>query len=447
MIQRMLLQFLRYRWFPVLGLVMGLVLSATYFIAHNPGETAAHLMAGCCVAVAFAGSYIGFYIHPYLAQPVSAFVPGFRKAHVVFALFLNAGLALLVTGVATWGGGPWTNASRVMAFAILWCFGSIWLGLAYVSRASEFVGSFAELYWLFVPWYPLWQFMPTRFMRPLYAAIAYDTKASTTVPVLLVGLLLNVFLATIVFAYGDVRRYRESLGAADSPQSLGPLAQRLFWKRTFARLDAIRHPMPADFVSQVRLFTLIRQQVPHLTLGGILLAGLCLWSYMVRGLPFEASPLMMGASSFMMGVVVAGMIGSHAADFRLMSRLPLRRREIVARYGAAAVMLAIEVWLTFVAALFVAALLPFGIGLKSFPSLSFLADSLATHFAVFGIVALVYSVQTSEAARGVAAFLLMIVLVVTAVIVPSSLFALTFALLAIGLLYVSSQNLCRAEID
>jgi hypothetical protein len=104
-----------------------------------------------------------------------------------------------------------------------------------------------------------------------------------------------------------------------------------------------------------------------------------------------------------------------------------------------------EIWLTFAAAAFLGALLPFGIGLHSFPSAGFLAASFTAHLAVFGIVALVSSLP-GVAKQTAAAATLFSLLALTAAFVPRSLFPLTSAFLAIALMWASYQVLCRSEI-
>jgi hypothetical protein len=451
MIRQMFIEFLRYRGFPAFGLGMGLVLPAAYFVAHNPGEAAASVVGGCCVAAAAVGTYLGFYIQPYLAAPLSPLVPGFRRAHIALVLSLNAVTVLLITMTATWGGGPWTTASRVTVFAILWCFGSIWLGLSYIGRASTLVGSVQELWMIFIPWFPVWQLMPTRFARPLLAAITYDAPISNAMGSLLVGSALTIFLGSTVLTNRRSRRFRAPLDNWGARETSSPLLRRLFWQPTFGALDALRHPAPGDFFSQVRLLGISRQLVPFGLVAGtwlFFLVCLAFGQYTFRRLNLEvADTSVLWMFYFCLTPFVsAGLPGSQASNLRLLAALPLARRDLAIKVHAAALIVALKVWLTFAAAAFIGALLPSGFGLTAFPSAGFLITSFTTQLAIFGVLALAYSVRTGPAAQVMAAVPLVVTLAAMAWTVPGWMFPFASTLFALGLLWASHHVFCHSEI-
>lgn len=439
MFTRMFVQALNYRWFPVLAIAMSVTMLASYFIANNPGVAAGSILAFPFFAAAFIGNYVGFYVQPYLTAPVSPLIPRFRTAHAWFALALNAGLSLLLTIAATSAGGPWTMSSRVAVFAVLWCCSSIWLAIGYITYPIWVAASSDFVIWM--PSLALGPLVPKSLLLWLFA---YDTKASTAAALFASGIALNIVLRT------EVLRRRDPIQPPPSndPASLGPFVWRLFWKRTFDALDSLRHPMPGDFISHVRLVRLSRQLLPNTLVAGMLLASLCLGRYLWERSGAQAADTSVLWTLFIVTTIplsVWVMNGGGRSDLRLLFRLPLQREALVVRLGGAALTVSMEFWLTFAVVAFLAALLPFGLGLRSFPSAGFLAASFTTHLAVFGIVALVTSLQ-SVAKQTAAAAVLFSLLALTAVFVPRSLFPLSSTFLAVALMWASYQVLCRAEI-
>jgi hypothetical protein len=438
MLQRMFIQFLNYRWFPVLVVAMSVTMFGSYFMANNPGVAAGAILAFPFYAAAFLGNYVGFYVQPHLTEPLSPLIPGFRTAHAWFGLALNAALSLLLTIAATSAGGPWTWSSRVAVFAVLWCCSSIWLAIGYITYPI-WVAASSD----FVIWAPSIALMPLVPKSIRLSLFGYDTKASTAAGLFALGIALNIVLRTKVLS----RRDPIQPPTSNDPAAFGPFVWRLFWKRTFDALDAIRHPMPGDFISHLRLVRLTRQLLPNTFVVGMLLACLCLGRYLWERSGMNAADTSVLWALFLatLPLSVVALNGSGKSDFRLLFHLPIQRQALIVRLGTAALMVSVEVWLAFTAATFLGALLPFGIGLQSFPSAGFLAASFTTHFAVFGIVALVSSLHGVAKQTGAAAALFSL-LALTAAFVPRSLFPLTSAFLAIALMWASYQVLCRSEI-
>jgi hypothetical protein len=435
MLKQICLEFLRYRWFPALPLMMGLILAADHFLPITPGATGISVVGWRVVAVAFTGNFLGIYIQPYLTKAFSPLVPGFWNAHTGFVLSLNAILALIVTMAGATPGSPWTSTSVVSVFAVLWCLGSFWLCIGCILRAMLKNRKFWELWGLFLPVWMLWPMANI--------PVAYDTPALTVVA-LLFGVALNVVLADAL-TRRETDTDRTPFGLTASwvlPERLA----RWLRKRTLAALDTIRHPVRGDFLSQVRLFRL-KLQLPHTILAGMLLAALCGVRYLAGREYLEPSDRLVLLMLYfaMIPLLLSGLPGSRE-DFGRLSLLPLRRQDLVARFGTAALTVSIEVWLTFAAAAFLGALLPVGIGLKSFPSAGFLASSFTTHLALFGISALVSSLQIRLGAQVILALALLTFLAGAAWFTPSPFFSLVATAFAAALLWASYQVLCHSEI-
>jgi hypothetical protein len=87
--------------------------------------------------------------------------------------------------------------------------------------------------------------------------------------------------------------------------------------------------------------------------------------------------------------------------------------------------------------------LPFGIGLKSFPSAGFLITTFTAHLAVCGIMALA-SIQSDLFVQAIRAFCLFTLLALAAAF---PLFPVTSAFLAAGSLWAVHQGLSQVEIN
>jgi hypothetical protein len=440
MLKQMCLEFLRYRWFPALLLTPGLILSIAYVSTNTTGLTFLGAAGWGCLLVGFTGNYLGFYIQPYFKPPISPLVPSFRNAHLGYALSLNAALALMVTAAAAVTGGPWTTDSLVTVFATLWCFGSISLGIGYAYASLFPHNSLVEALCLFSPVYLFFALPIALPWRALY-----DTPLFT-IQLTAAGVIVNLLLVHDVVTRAQTWQF---VTPQDFFRILGlsELSGQWLRKRTLDALDTIRHPVPNDFVSHVRLFRLNRQ-MPLPIIGTMFLVGFCGVRYFAgEGIETSDRLLLWTIYVTVIPFLQSGLTGNRGADFRLLSLVPLQRQDLVARLGAASLTISIEIWLTFVATAFIGALLPFGIGLKAFPSLGFLVASFATHLVIFGIVMLVSSLPVSTINKILVALLLSIVLALTAALVPSSLFPLTSVVLTAGLLWASYQVSCRSEIN
>jgi hypothetical protein len=122
--------------------------------------------------------------------------------------------------------------------------------------------------------------------------------------------------------------------------------------------------------------------------------------------------------------------------------LPLRREQIVFRYGAALLLLLLEEWLTFVVALVIADWVPIPGKIGTFVSMTTILISLASQLPMFGILTL------SVGSRLSIVFLVPLVVVA---IVPLSFAGVQWSLIASlisgpVLIWFSYRRWCRAEV-
>jgi len=120
--------------------------------------------------------------------------------------------------------------------------------------------------------------------------------------------------------------------------------------------------------------------------------------------------------------------------------LPLRREQIVFRYGAALLLLLLEEWLAFMLALVIADWVPIPGKIGRFVSMTPIFVSLASQLPMFGILTLC-----------IGRSMLSIVVLLIIAIVPLSLAGVQWSLIAIlisgpALIWFAYRHWCRAEV-
>jgi hypothetical protein len=440
---RISLSLLGFRFFIFLPAGVGMVLSAVYFVMQDPGVSLGKVTGLACLATLFGGNYLGFYLQPFLSRLPATLIPGFVAAHAAFVLSLNAMIALAATSVIAMG--RWPNVSHVALFSILWGFGSLWTCVVYIGRGTARPHSVQEMWWLWGP-VSVMTLIPAGTLYPFLSELLVSTPATTTIALLLAGLVLNGLFGIYVLKAPSTGGDGKRLYLRDWA-TRGPLADKRFWNRNLRALDSIGHPVAADFFSHVRLLRLSRQLPSKTLLLSLFLAGISLGQYQStrQQANLADTTILWMAYALLIPLVPVGLCDSRGVDFKLLSRLPLRRQDLVARQGVATLLHAFDMWLIFVAAASLAALLPESIGLKAFPSSGFLVASFTTLLAVLGILALLASVPVSAGWKATASFPLFALLGLAAWLSPSPLYPVLAGVFAIGLMWASFRFLCSAE--
>ena len=260
-----------------------------------------------------------------------------------------------------------------------------------------------------------------------------------------------VLAADLVLTAGLLKRMlsaseeRWEYHAKGSPEEAGRnmwtrFSKRTWWSRITRRersvLDRPR-PVAHDAISQIRHFEAsMRTSQSLLVTTAMLVVAFWVGSLITRSGKFTIDPTMLVIFPALMLFTQIEQSGRNLQSTFL---LPLRRDQIVFRYGAALLLLLFEEWLAFAIALVIVDWMPIPGKIGTFPSMAPILISLASQLPMFGIVTL--SIGRSR---------LSIVVLVILGGLPLAVAGVQLSVIAIlisgpALIWFSYRHWCRAE--
>lgn len=405
--------------------VAPILLVSFFMFSMQPGHPVMAYLALVAPGVAIFFALLGEHMKIQFASSRSKLTPDYAPAHLIAALVVSSILLLLqfLLSLAFYPLVP--PHVSVATLVALWTLSLLTFSVGY----------------FFVPQVVYLFLMVTMMNRDLVSWLEGMDRLATVV-VLAADLLLT---AAILHRMLSPSQEKFEYRLRGTPEEAG----RNMWNRSSKRswvgriisgenriLDSPR-PLARDAISQIRHFKASMQSSHALVMTTAIFA-VMFWviSFMESGKSTVDPRIFVALPT----IIVFTQVQQTGRNLQSTFLLPLRREQIVVRYGAALLLLLLEEWLALVLGLVIADWMPIPGKTGRFVSMTAILMSLASQLPAFGIFTLC-----------IGRSMLSVTVLLIVAIVPLSLAGVQWSLIAVlisgpALIWFSYRRWCRAEV-